>query len=60
MQLIHSLHFFTVNNVIHKPPEEKIQRSQISRIRGTREWIPSSYPNNRKLPVQKHIKTVVK
>jgi len=29
MPLIHILHFFTINNIFHKPPELKIQRSQM-------------------------------
>jgi hypothetical protein len=37
MQLIHILHFFTINNVFYKPflpPKGKNQRSQIWRVRG--------------------------
>jgi hypothetical protein len=50
MQQIHILHFFMINNVFDKTPDEEVQRSL---EKEAREWVPFSYPVIRKLPVQK-------
>jgi hypothetical protein len=52
-QLIHILHFSTINNVFYKLPEEKILRSQICRTERAGNESPFSFPTMRKLPVQK-------
>jgi len=57
MQLIHILHFFTVNSVFYKFPESKIQTRQIWRTWGPGNGFPSSRPMIRKITVQKSINT---
>jgi hypothetical protein len=52
MQLIHILHFFTINCVL-QTHRRKSQRSQIWRMRVPRNGPPCSYPTVMKLPVQK-------
>jgi hypothetical protein len=42
-----------INNVFYKFPKEKIQRSQIWKMREPRNGSLSSYPMAREVPVQK-------
>jgi len=46
MQLSHTFHILTISNAFHKLRQEKIQRSQIWRTRGTREWVPVFLSND--------------
>jgi hypothetical protein len=60
MHFIHILHLFKINNVFYTHPEERLQTSEIWRIKGLGNGYPCSYPTIRKLPLQKGTNTMEK